>query len=227
MSGGGGWGVKQGLLSLDPQVNYDNIEEARFDMSSGASEQEQQDAALGDLARPGDWIQFFTVNPSKVKEQSDEGPKPLDLHYWQDSITKERITTPETADAISWMESTVFGAVPSTIDKMPDNDGGIDSKKGVVFQQGHFGAVSESGLFLRSEQRMRKEYWEHIAITSEFRSFDTKIDVPHSYVYRKLFAPDENLLGSGNVLRYQRVAFRPRFTSSLESKPHAKDDDVD
>ncbi|KAM3089116.1 hypothetical protein ACMFMG_000733 [Clarireedia jacksonii] len=222
LSGGGGWGLKQGLLSLDPQVNYENIEEARFNMSPGASKQEMQDTALGDLARAGDWIQFFTVSPSKVKH-SYEGPEPLDLHYWQDSITKERLSTPDTAEAAGWMESTVFGAVPSTIDKMPGNDDGIRSEGGVVFQQGHFGAVTESGLFLRSEQRLRKEYWKHISITSEFHSYDTKIDIPHSYVYRKLFFQEASSLNS-TAFRYQRVERRPRFR---QSKILGQPEDVD
>jgi hypothetical protein len=212
VSGGGGWGVKQGLLSLDPQVNYENIEEARFDMSSEASRQEQQDTALGDLARPGDWIQFFTVDPSKAKEYSNESREALDLHYWRDSITRDHLVVPETAEAINWMKSTVFGAVPSTIDKMPDNKDDINPKKGVVFQQGHFGAVSESGLFLRSEQRFRKGSLEEKQTTSDFRTYDTKIDIPHSYVYRNLS------LGSGGVIRYNRVARRPRFTSLGGSK---------
>jgi hypothetical protein len=208
VSGGGGWGIKQGLLSLDPQVNYEKIEEARFDMSSGASEQEQQDTALGDLARRGDWIQFFTVNPSKAKEHATKSPEALDLHYWRDSIISERLAIPYTADSINWMKSAVFGAVPSTIDKMPDDHGGISPKKGLVFQQGHFGAVSESGLFLRSEQRLKKGFQGKVVMTSDFRNYDTKIDIPHSYVYRNLS------LNSQAAFRFRRTATRPRFTSS-------------
>ncbi|KAF4626155.1 hypothetical protein G7Y89_g12006 [Cudoniella acicularis] len=49
VSGGGGWGLKQGLLSLDPETSYSNIDDILPD--SSMSFQEQQSSALGNIAQ--------------------------------------------------------------------------------------------------------------------------------------------------------------------------------
>lgn len=83
MSGGGGWGKKQGLLSLDPEVLFsdaatrkdfqslDQLFEPREDFMSGLPPfltEEITGDDLSDLdqtAKPGDYIQFFiSVKPS-------------------------------------------------------------------------------------------------------------------------------------------------------------------
>lgn len=61
MSGGGGWGAKQGLLSLDPQTTLDNAEhddlESFMDSFSGK----------GGIVFPGSYVQFFmeAANPTR------------------------------------------------------------------------------------------------------------------------------------------------------------------
>lgn len=58
MSGGGEWGAKASLLSLDPQVAYvqpsEEDELAKFQRSFHG-----QDNADGAIAKPGDFVQFF------------------------------------------------------------------------------------------------------------------------------------------------------------------------
>lgn len=58
MSGGGEWGAKASLLSLDPQISYGKESEEdeldRFQRSFLG-----EDTACGAIARPGDYVQFF------------------------------------------------------------------------------------------------------------------------------------------------------------------------
>lgn len=61
LSGGGGWGSKAGLLSLDPQgdrdiSNFSNEFEKRFDGS---------DAEHGGIVKKGEWVQFFVTQDAE------------------------------------------------------------------------------------------------------------------------------------------------------------------
>ena len=153
MSGGGGWGAKQGLLSLDPQRTYNEVEEPQLDFVNGSLE-EQQISALGNLAQPGAYIQFFVGNPGKSHTTLEKR-----LNYFD---PKKR--------------NVVIGTTPSTIDDIP-----IDTvDKGgehVRIRNGHFGCVSQSGIYLSKKDPGSNPN------TSESPSFGTKIDLPHSYVY--------------------------------------------
>ena len=60
MSGGGGWGKKKGLLSLDPDTrpNFpDEVDDA--DILQRSFNKEGQLVSPNDIAVPGSWIQFF------------------------------------------------------------------------------------------------------------------------------------------------------------------------
>jgi hypothetical protein len=70
LGGGGGWGEKQGLLSLDPHTRYsdDTSSASPFnhvldndDGRSSSSLFEQARRRLGEVARPGDYVQFLTA----------------------------------------------------------------------------------------------------------------------------------------------------------------------
>jgi hypothetical protein len=151
VSGGGGWGIKQGLLSLDPEMKYVGIEDTRFDFSDESLEN-QQASALGRLAKEGDYIQFFTSERGNVSRQA------LNPQVRRHSQTDN---------------STVLGAVPSTVDSVPSlGDGAqqIIKRKGPVINEGHFGCVSESGMFLHRED-------------PELGNWDTKVDMPYSYLF--------------------------------------------
>ena len=155
LSGGGGWGIKQGLLALDPQTTYSSSNESRYDFSEGALD-EQQASALGNVAQQGAFIQFL------VAAKHDEAVDPL--------IEKER------GYVDSALGSTVVGVVPSTVDEIHDISQNGDQqmpKLDVQVYLGHFGCVSESGMFL---QRNGK---------STTPVIETKIDLPYSYVYRE------------------------------------------
>ncbi|QSZ32110.1 hypothetical protein DSL72_001679 [Monilinia vaccinii-corymbosi] len=195
VSGGGGWGAKQGLLSLDPQVTYEDIASPRFDYTPQSIE-EGQDSTLGNLARRGDHIQFFTINPDKLKEYeapmedlASAEPSSSDSSVSDEKVALEKYITREPAKTdlnlresldLTWSHRSVFGVVPSTIDKLPKSDTAEESTARVPFfsfRKGEFGAVSESGIFLHSshQKRLQDTGYEHIS---------TKIDMPYSYLYR-------------------------------------------
>jgi hypothetical protein len=124
VSGGGGWGPKEGLLSLDPQTSYDIPSEARFDFSSGTLE-EAQASALGNIVQAGGSIQFFAA----LHPTSD--------HLPQKSTRKNALT---------------FGAVPSKADEFglpPNGDESELEGENLSFLWDQFGCVSESGMFLQ------------------------------------------------------------------------------
>jgi hypothetical protein len=164
LSGGGGWGVKQGLLSLDPQSTYSEISEARFDFSTGSME-EQQASALGNIAEPDAYIQFFILDNKNARGRPLRSPKPASVDIWQ--------------------MTTVVGTIPSTIDDQRFDSLGPQKARDakVICQAGHFGALSEAGMFLSApsiEQRApkgRDGVIKKPAILS-------KIDLPYSYIYR-------------------------------------------
>jgi hypothetical protein len=162
LSGGGGWGAKQGLLSLDPQATYNTVGEARFDFSDGTLE-EQQTSALGNTAKEGDYIQFFTAQPSKT-EADKAVYKNTNLQYTNSDV-----------------KSSVIGAVPSTIDELPgplvDDTQQQQSRIPLThIRMGHFGFVSESGMFLSQKTG---------------NPIATKIDLPYSYFTVNHIIPDK------------------------------------
>ncbi|KAK6603474.1 hypothetical protein H4I96_06242 [Botrytis cinerea] len=164
VSGGGGWGAKQGLLSLDPQMTYEDIVSASFEYTDQSMEK-AQDSTLGNLARRGDHIQFFTINPNKLKEPESpmdtiKSSETIDVDSIVDEkVARKRFITQEPektelnlrdATDLSWSSKTTFGVVPSTIDKIPSYDTHDSSTSSnqtlpfLTFRKGEFGAVSDS-----------------------------------------------------------------------------------
>lgn len=197
VSGGGGWGAKQGLLSLDPQITHGDIPSAGADYISD-SMQESQNPTLGNLARPGDYIQFFTIKPSKLKDHKSSmeesspstvalgenpsvaGDGPPDSKYITKQPEISGLASKEYND-IDWSKRVVFGVVPSTIDELPKSDTteASSSRNGTVplaFRKGEFGAVSESGVYLYAPHKRGIN-------STKFEHINTKIDMPYSFLY--------------------------------------------
>ena len=57
LSGGGGWGNKQGLISLDPESSFGSVEEQAV-FNDGEDPEADQRRVLGEVARPGDVVRF-------------------------------------------------------------------------------------------------------------------------------------------------------------------------
>ncbi|GAB7353722.1 hypothetical protein MBLNU459_g4120t1 [Dothideomycetes sp. NU459] len=159
LSGGGGWGKKAGLLSLDPDSSYANNEphsEEPFVFNNLSLEIGKQESALRDIVSPGDLIQFYI----STNIATNTGQELVHL-----------------AERGQYHESAVFGTIPSTIDTMPvavTNES--SSTSSIELIHGHFGALSENGMALTVNQ-----YSATAPRTSSSETVNqTKIDVPFS-----------------------------------------------
>jgi hypothetical protein len=127
--------------------------------------EEQQASALGRIAKPKSFIQFFVAlgEKSQIAPESQEQP---DL------------------DADLSPKHTVLGTVPSTIDEIPGSPAKIveGERKGVNFRPGLFGAVSESGLYLNYAAVKRDQPADDL-IPSKQTLVSTKVDLPFAYFY--------------------------------------------
>ncbi|KAJ5514203.1 hypothetical protein N7463_003755 [Penicillium fimorum] len=134
MSGGGGWGKKQGLLSLDPEVSFSGT--ANRDDLVALSQVFDPDAAQSDtlpsidkgitvddlsllsqVATAGDYIQFFvSVQPTggqgKISSNHDSEEEPVSYHFGMvaDSMEFETHETDEDSNGIISLPHT-FGAL--------------------------------------------------------------------------------------------------------------------
>lgn len=158
------------MLSLDPQTTCGVANEARFDFSE-VSLEEQQTQALGNVAQEGAQIQFFALEQSQNKKALADVPS-------------------ETTETRS-EQTLVFGATPSRIDEVPDAKS--DEKGSVSVLRGHFGCVSESGIFYSFARAAPPSVGINSPVEPKWSSFSTKIDLPYSYVYSKSISKGNRL----------------------------------
>lgn len=125
VSGGGGWGLKKGLLSLDPQTRYSAP--GQGDVESFIKSFHGQNSEDGNV-RPGAYIQFF-VEPALAPAQPAIRNKPLELGS-------------ETSTSL------VFGTAPAGLE-----DAELHSGDSIEAIPGHFGALSTNGFFIDSTQQ--------------------------------------------------------------------------
>ncbi|KAF2429204.1 hypothetical protein EJ08DRAFT_650624 [Tothia fuscella] len=154
LSGGGGWGNKAGLISLDPVSRFGrpgeivNEDEVTDHPEAGAFPVEM----LGNAAKVGDYIQFFIARTDC--EDSSLDAEHIEEH---DSSTMD------------------FGTIPSTIDAMPDleplNAESIDGEKAVEVFPNHFGALSEKGFSIEISHSEQNDS-NSVGLS--------KVDVPYS-----------------------------------------------
>ncbi|KAF3009824.1 hypothetical protein E8E13_010305 [Curvularia kusanoi] len=164
LSGGGGWGKKAGLLSLDPMP----IGPPRDKGTPQAAVEDDYHSvddfsvALKPVIQDGDYIQFFT-SPAPAQE-SDETANFARLRQLEEAAGKG-VWTYE------------FGVIPSTVDAMP---GGSWQHKGeasieIAVFKGSFGALVEGGLTLMTALNV-----DHKSGYAEANRNTTTIDVPFS-----------------------------------------------
>ncbi|KAK3067991.1 hypothetical protein LTR53_014777 [Teratosphaeriaceae sp. CCFEE 6253] len=174
ISGGGGWGKKAGLLSLDPDSVYSSRELRAdvgwdFDLdddSAGALER-QQTQALGDVVKQGECIMFFIA-------PRDDGFRSMrSMSRAWNNVDHARIAV-------------MFGTVPSTVDTLPtptpDQRSQPVKREEVQPKLCHrpnfFGALSETGLAL--SVKMHEEV-RHLRL-SKGEHGQSKLDVPFSHI---------------------------------------------
>lgn len=127
MSGGGGWGLKQGLLSLDPETSlstgeHDDMESFMRSFSG--------DSSAGGVVAPGSYVQFFVESASPAPAESAAPPR----RRWDPSAA------PATPTVVL---GTPGAAAPG---------GDLPAA-----WPGLFGAVSADGVFLSSREGGREE----------------------------------------------------------------------
>ncbi|KAJ9638918.1 hypothetical protein H2199_006779 [Coniosporium tulheliwenetii] len=165
LSGGGGWGKKAGLLSLDPDSSYSassaGVDEADLSGSNFAMNEKQ---ALGEVSKPGDYVQFFVA---------------------QDEPAQAELTLDASADnRVAAQQSLHFGTIPSSIDLIPEDPGTASvpsGKPALETFRNHFGALSETGIGIVIKRRIliQQRRPKRDSILDEERT-KTKIDVPFS-----------------------------------------------
>lgn len=160
VSGGGGWGKKQGLLSLDPEVTFGAGGRSRetsldevFNLSAETELAftsdlpdfleglglEENIAQLSQVATPGDYIQFFVTSEDEIKHEGSSSPSTLTYSFGVES--------PEESVEISSTAS-----------------------EGVTVIHNHFGAVSESAISYSQKD------------SSQVSTCETKLSVPGSRI---------------------------------------------
>ncbi|KAL8653472.1 MAG: hypothetical protein Q9210_002078 [Variospora velana] len=151
--GGGGWGNRQGLLTIDPNMDFDVLSKL-----SPALEQDNGDFAteayrnLDSVVSHGDIVEFFVRNPSSIE--------PVTPHA-QDSSWE-----------FSQPNSFNFGTMPSTIDILPTPSTKAEDESvyaPCIYAWGHFGMFSEQGMSFSTD-------------TVDGQIQQTKIDVPYSLI---------------------------------------------
>ncbi|MCJ1296477.1 hypothetical protein MMC34_008043 [Xylographa carneopallida] len=125
LSGGGGWGNKKGLISLDPISRFRNSFVQSMFVEEENIGRENHDV-LDHIARPGDSIQFFAFERTS-SPQSTESPKTMKIH------------SPHTIR---------IGNTTSRQDAMPNAIANESSDPERLIAYGHFGALCESGIVL-------------------------------------------------------------------------------
>lgn len=138
LSGGGGWGKKAGLLSLDPMpvgAPARDSPPAKDGMADDFDSVDEFSTALKPVVEDGDSIQFFiSAVPTQAKDDA--------------AAFKHLKKAEENIGGHAW--SWEFGVVPSTVDSIPGGSWqhtGEASEEMVVFK-GSFGALTEGGLTL-------------------------------------------------------------------------------
>lgn len=159
LSGGGGWGKKAGLLSLDPVPVSEEVPIRMEDATSDFDGPGSFSDALTPVVEDGDSIQFF-VSPTTSPEASSAE---LDGLLKLKQATKER--------AWGWE----LGTIPSTVDSIPGGSWqhtGPASDNCQVFKHS-FGALAEGGMTLTRRHQLGPGRSQSTILT-------TMIDVPYS-----------------------------------------------
>lgn len=143
------------------------VAEAQFPFS-GLGE-EQNELSLEGIVKPGSFVQFFLM-----PEQKEIQPMEVLKLAQGDAVNKKLYAL------------TAIGSVPALDNVQPpaaEVNKTTESKRVTFFRNGHFGAVSESGLFLNSAT-VNDNPLQEDAEDSERILVKSKINAPFSYFYR-------------------------------------------
>ena len=167
LSGGGGWGNKQGLLALDPDSDYGkNSEASLIHSGDGEDFEAEKSDILGEVVKPGDVISFWAHIPRETKK-----------------INTSIIASPKSLTVIV-PRSVIFGVIPSTMDLAPESE--VTSAKGTTASQytlivNQFGMLSEHGMSMKVST-IGPESQSALGVEQVGLVVQTKLDVPYTRI---------------------------------------------
>jgi hypothetical protein len=158
LSGGGGWGKKAGLLSLDPVPANQAAESSKDDEFLGmVNDPEDFESTLTPVVRDGDSIQFFISPKSDLEKMAKE------------SSSFRGVAKLAGFGSRPW--GWELGTVPSTIDSVPGESWQHRPSKSKMIETFHgFGALTEGPMTLTQHSQVEKSKTSIVNTTT--------IDVP-------------------------------------------------
>ncbi|KAL9627190.1 MAG: hypothetical protein Q9164_007680 [Protoblastenia rupestris] len=181
-SGGGGWGKKQGLLSLEPAVDFDN-EGSGFSSIQALEDFEERldedrpiwSQRTPEIARPGDLVEFYGIFLPNKEEEA--------LIRKESLRTALKVPDPQQWSGRDWAEQETSSVVWGVIPPQDSNTASSFSPYGnnLIAVPNHFGMLSEKGMVLqRLDHEIDKQAPEPSAATSVRVTSISRIDVPHT-----------------------------------------------
>jgi hypothetical protein len=216
-SGGGGWGKKQGLLSLEPALSFDSEEPdvPPLQVSEGCEGKLEESGPMWSqhspqIASPGDSIEFFGHFSSKEEEEALTrkeslltGLKKPDTSQWSSRDWSE-----------GDMSRFVWGVLP------PQDSNGASTTpilgdKLITFPH-QFGMLSEAGMVLqRMDYEIDKQAHPKYAAVGEREINMTKIDVPHTVLAYSV--PSQKAIQTTPVAETRLAGVEPAETQNTKS----------
>ncbi|KAL4748588.1 hypothetical protein BDW72DRAFT_180065 [Aspergillus terricola var. indicus] len=164
MSGGGGWGKKQGLLSLDPEISFGELREEGVKPLHQLLSMDEVDSAY-ESARPPE-LPMFMQDLSKLSQAAEPGDY---VQFFASAAERELYTdnSISTCESSGNSVSCCFG-VMSDADMLSSH---TVSHKNLTVLPNHFGALSEKAItYLQPLSEAQPNTFET----------HTKVDVPGS-----------------------------------------------
>lgn len=181
VSGGGGWGKKQGLLSLEPAISFksEKSDVSPLQVAERLDESLETDGAILDrqgleVASPGDMIEFYATFWSKEEEEV--------LLRQQSFKAAENATSTRPADSKTWTEDAQSHITWGTIPPQDSNGASIVPEFGnhLITRLHHFGMLSEGGMALQKVENDTEHQGDREAAEEGMQTDITRIDVPHT-----------------------------------------------
>ncbi len=213
LSGGGGWGKKAGLLSLDPDVDFSghSADASERDIDYGMLEdaaglKHEKKSALGEIVREGEYVMFL-LGPHPPEAHEEE----LDERQTYNHVLPKSTFTKVLADT---ERSIIFGALPSSIDQVSPVAQGTSTESDpvptIVHSNKAFGVLSEGGMsasIITPPNPLKSETFE--------TTIQTKLDVPFT-----------NLIFAKPRPEKTQAADSRRANKNARSRPQTSSSDV-
>lgn len=202
LSGGGGWGPKEGLLALDPDSDYSSH---GHEPSGDFGEK----TFFPETVKVGDAVTFFTNFPRSLPEVCNEPFKAGSLRQLEAST-----------------HSFCVGSLPSRMDELVDSNWASNKSKlphEYLFIKGHFGMLSEHGMSVRIESQC-PDASEYYGTEPWGAVVQTKLDTPYTSYYRpsKLGDVKQDATMESEAVSHGKQVMRSETSPLRESKPNAE-----